>query len=77
MNEKESPEDAGSACEPDSKKWTERDGGWGSGDETFRQELLRQAEGKFRAHHQAGQRQQSAEEKSGHIVAQKMQGFGR
>jgi hypothetical protein len=38
-------------------------------DETFRQELLAQAEGKFGANHYAGQRQESSEEKSQRIAA--------
>ncbi len=50
--------------------------GWCMGDETFRQELLAQAEGKFGANHYGGQRQESSEEKARRIVAEELRLLG-
>jgi REP element-mobilizing transposase RayT len=56
--------------------WNGLERGWCLGDETFRQELLAQAEGKFGINHYAGQRQESSEEKAGRIVAEELRALG-
>jgi REP element-mobilizing transposase RayT len=56
--------------------WKGLERGWCLGDETFRQELLAQAEGKFGVNHYADQRQESSEEKAGRIVAEELRRLG-
>jgi len=57
-------------------QWQGLERGWCLGDETFRQELLAQAEGKFGANHDAGQRQESSGEKARRIVAEELRRLG-
>ena len=56
--------------------WKGVERGWCLGDETFRQELLAQAEGKFGANHYAGQQQESTEEKARRILAEELRSLG-
>ena len=56
--------------------WKGLERGWCLGDETFRQELLAQAEGKFGANHYAGQQQESTEEKARRILAEELRSLG-
>jgi REP element-mobilizing transposase RayT len=56
--------------------WKGLERGWCLGDETFRQELLAQAEGKLGVNHYADQRQESSEEKAGRIVAEELRRLG-
>lgn len=56
--------------------WKGLERGWCLGDETFRQELLAQAEGKFGVNRYADQRQESSEEKAGRIVAEELRRLG-
>ena len=56
--------------------WKGLERGWCLGDETFRQELLAQAEGKFGVNHYAGQRQESSEAKARRIVAEELRRLG-
>ena len=56
--------------------WKGVERGWCLGDETFRQELLSQAEGKFGAHHYAGQQQESSEKKARRILAEELRSLG-
>ena len=58
------------------QQWKGLERGWCLGDETFRQELLVQAEGKFGANHYAGQRQESSEEKARRILAEELRSLG-
>lgn len=58
------------------QEWKRIERGWCVGDEKFRQELLAQAEGKFGAHHYAGQQQESAEEKARRILAVELRSLG-
>jgi REP element-mobilizing transposase RayT len=57
-------------------EWKGLQRGWCFGDETFRQELLAQAEGKFGANHYASQRQESSEAKARRIVAEELRRLG-
>lgn len=50
--------------------------GWCLGDETFRQESLAQAEGKFGVNHHAGPRQESSEQKARRIVVEELRRLG-
>jgi len=56
--------------------WKRVERGWCLGEETFRQELLAQAEGKFGAHHYAGQQQESSEKKARRILAEELRSLG-
>lgn len=56
--------------------WKGVERGWCLGDETFRQELLAQAEGKFGANHYAGQQQESTEKKARRILAEELRSLG-
>lgn len=58
------------------QKWKRIERGWCLGDETFRQELLALAEGKFGANHYGVQRRESSEEKARRIVAEELRRAG-
>lgn len=56
--------------------WKPLKRGWCLGDETFRQELLAQAEGGFGANHYASQRQECSAEKAQRIVTEELRRLG-
>lgn len=58
------------------QEWKRVERGWCLGDETFRQELLAQAEGRLGTNHYGGQRQESSEEKARRIVAEELRTLG-
>ena len=59
-----------------SGQWKGLERGWCLGGETFRQELLAQAEGKAGPNHYAGRRQESSEAKARRIVAEELRRMG-
>ena len=58
------------------EQWKSLQRGWCLGDETFRQELLAQAEARFGANHYAGQRQESSAAKARRIVTEELRRLG-